>query len=130
MPQPSLITQIFSYIDQNLDQKLTLEKIAKALHYSKFYLARTFKKHTGMTIGSYIQDRRLEEAAAKLEETEKPIVEIALEAGYGSQQAFTTGFRRRYLCTPQEYRKKHVETRMGGRTVRILFLRRKGRLAA
>lgn len=130
MPQSSLITQIFCYIDHNLDQVLTLEEIAKALHYSKFHLARTFKKHTGMTIGSYIQDRRLEEAAAKLKEAGKPIVEIALEAGYGSQQAFTTSFRRRYLCTPQEYRKKHVEMRMDGRTVIILSLHRKGGLVA
>lgn len=97
--------KVISYIEENLDKELSLGKIAEALSYSKFYLARTFKEDTGITLYKYIQGRRLSEAAWKLAETKRPIVEIAFEAGYGSQQAFTKAFRRMYVCTPQEYRR-------------------------
>lgn len=106
MKEMSLTERIIRYIEDNLDKDLSLEKIAEELNYSRFYAARTFKEHTGMTLYKYIQGRRLEEAAKKLAETDQPIVEVALEAGYGSQQAFTQAFRYVYACTPQEYRRR------------------------
>lgn len=106
MSDTEITKRLLSYIEDNLDKELTLEKIAKDLNYSRFYMARIFKENTETTIYKYIQGRRLSEAAGKLAGTGRPIVEIALEAGYGSQQAFTTAFRRRYLCTPQEYRER------------------------
>jgi len=96
---------ILSYIETNLDKDLTLEKIAKQFNYSKFYIARAFKAHTGLTLYKYVQSRRLNEAAKKLAKTRQPIAEIALEAGYGSQQAFTRAFRHEYACAPQQYRR-------------------------
>ena len=54
----------------------------------------------------YIQGRRLTLAARELVETKKPITEIAYEAHYNSQQAFTLAFHQLYLCTPQTYRKE------------------------
>ena len=105
MTSRAVTKQILLYIEDHLDQDLSLEKIAGEFHYSKFYIARTFKNHTGVTLYKYIQGRRLDEAARKLTETDQPIVEIALEAGYGSQQAFTQAFRCACLCTPQEYRR-------------------------
>ncbi len=107
MSDKGITESVLLYIEKNSDQELTLEKIAGALNYSKYYLARTFKNQTGMTLHKYIQGRRLREAAGKLEETAQPIVEIALEAGYGSQQAFTQAFRRAYGYTPQEYRRRN-----------------------
>ncbi|MDE6701907.1 MAG: helix-turn-helix domain-containing protein, partial [Acetatifactor sp.] len=56
----------------------------------------------------YIQGRRLTLAAWKLVETKQPIVEIAYEAQYDSQQAFTLAFKRVYECTPKIYRKNGV----------------------
>lgn len=97
--------KILSYIDNNLDKDLSLEKVSKELNYSKFYIARVFKENTGHTLYRYIQNRRLTKAAKKLVETTQPIIEIALEAGYSSQQAFTKAFRYEYICTPQEYRR-------------------------
>ena len=110
MVNRSVTGKILSYIDAHPDQDLTLERLAEELHYSKFYMARTFKADTGMTLCKYIQGRRLDEAARKLASTKRPIVEIALEAGYGSQQAFTQAFRDTHCCTPQEYRRRGVFT--------------------
>ena len=104
MKNDKLIKEIETYINTHLDGDLSLEEIAKNLHYSQFYLARTFAQETGETIGKCIQRRRLDLAAKKLVGTNTPIVEIAYEAHYSSQQAFTLAFRRQYLCTPQAYR--------------------------
>ena len=87
---------------------MSLDRIAKELNYSKFYIARIFAKETGCTIYKYIQGRRLTLAARKLVETKEPIIEIAYEAHYNSQQAFTLAFHQLYLCTPQTYRKNGV----------------------
>lgn len=106
MKDDKIVKKITSYIEAHLDEDLSLESIADNLHYSKFYLARTFAEQTGRTIGKYIQECRLTLAAQKLVETNKPIIEIAYEAHYNSQQAFTLAFRRLYLCTPQVYRKR------------------------
>lgn len=100
--------QVASYIDHHINEELTLDKIADALNYSKFYMARSFAERTGCTIYKYIQGRRLTLAAKKLVETREPIIEIAYEAHYNSQQAFTLAFSRLYQCTPQVYRKKGV----------------------
>lgn len=115
--------QILSYIESHLDKELTLEKIAKELSYSKFYLSRQFKRNTGVTLHKYIQGRRLAEAAEKLVKTRKPIMEIAFEAGYSSQQAFTKAFCHEFMCTPQKYRKDRVLTQIQNKTC----MKRKGR---
>lgn len=104
MEKASVAEKVISYIEDHLEQELSLEEIAGALNYSKYYVARAFKEDTGMTLHKYIQGRRLSEAARKLVQTRQPIIEVAFDAGYGSQQAFTQAFRREYLCTPQKYR--------------------------
>ena len=130
--------RMLSYIEENLEEDLTLESLAEYMNYSKFYMERVFKENTGVTLCKYIQGRRLEAAARKLAETKQPVVEIAFEAGYGSQQAFTRAFRYEYRCTPQEYRRigifvpKHerIFMCMGRRSSKLLFGYRGGRAAA
>lgn len=101
-----IIKKIADYIEDNLSNDLSLDKIAEDLNYSKFYIERIFAEKTGSTVYKYIQGRRLTVAAWKLVLTKKPIIEIAYEACYSSQQAFTLAFSRVYLCTPQKYRKE------------------------
>ena len=105
MSNRAMTERVLWYIETNLDKDFGLDQIAKELNYSKFYMIRTFKEEIGVTLYQYIRNRRLREAARKLIETKQPIVEIAFEAGYGSQQAFTQAFRRTFQCTPQECRK-------------------------
>lgn len=108
MRDDNVMKKIVSYIEDHLEKDLSLDTIAEALNYSKFYIARTFAEQTGCTVYKYIQGRRLTLAAEKLACTEEPIIEIAYEAHYNSQQAFTLAFGRLYHCTPQIYRKKGI----------------------
>lgn len=108
MRDGNVMKKIVSYIEEHLEEDLSLDRIAEALNYSKFYIARTFAEETGGTVYRYIQGRRLTLAAERLVYTREPIIEIAYEAHYNSQQAFTLAFGRLYQCTPQTYRKKGV----------------------
>ncbi len=102
------VKKVVDYIETHLDDELSLDKIADALNYSKFYVARIFHEETGCTVYKYIQGRRLTLAAQKLVETKQPIVEIAYEAHYDSQQAFTLAFKQAYKYTPKIYRKNGI----------------------
>ena len=113
MGKTDMIDSIVDYIEKNLDQDLSLDDIAAYAGYSKFYLSRCFQETVGCTVYRYIRMRRLTEAALKLTETEQPIIEIALAAGYQSQQAFTSAFRTLYVYSPQHYRlQQRFEPRM------------------
>lgn len=104
MKDQSIVEKTAAYIDGHLKEDLSLERLAKEMHYSKFYLERVFKENMGCTVYQYIKRRRLTEAARELLETDKPIVEIAFEARYSTQQAFTLAFRQVYACSPQKFR--------------------------
>lgn len=108
MGEQSIVDKITDYIEKHLTQDLSLDRIATDLNYSKFYIARTFAEKTGTSIYKYIQGRRLTMAAKELVETTKPIIDIAYEAHYNSQQAFTLAFHQLYQCTPQVYRKNGI----------------------
>ncbi len=92
MNNNTVVEKTVDYIETHINEDLALDKIANALNYSKFYIARIFTEETKCTVYKYIQGRRLTLAAQKLVETGQPIVEIAYEAHYDSQQAFTLAF--------------------------------------
>lgn len=93
-----------AYVEEHLTQKLSLDAVAGAAHYSKFHLHRLFAAGTGMTLHEYIRRRQLTEAARRLTQGTEPVARIALEAGYESQQAFTDGFCAMYKLAPARYR--------------------------
>lgn len=110
MSKNNMILKTVEYIEDNLEKDLNLDTISGKIGYSKFHLNRIFSETVGCTIYKYIQIRRITEAARKLAETDKPILEIALEANYQSQQAFTNAFSQIYYCSPQAYRGAKIFT--------------------
>lgn len=99
------ISKIIGYIENHLSDNLYLEKLAYIANYSKYHLDRIFTSIVGCTIHQYVQKRRMTEAAKKLVYTDKPIIDIALAAGYESQQSFSSVFKKLYGESPQVYRK-------------------------
>ena len=98
------IEKVIDYIELHLDEKLDLEKVSEAVHYSKYYLHRMFTNTVGMTIHDYVQRRQLTEAAKLLVFSSKPIIEVAFLCSYESQQAFTSAFKSMYKVPPAQYR--------------------------
>lgn len=93
------------YIEEHLQQELLLDDLVKAAGYSKFHLTRIFKHETGKSLSEYIRMRRLATAAMLLLHTDTPILEIAFELHFQSQEAFTRSFRELYAMPPGKYRK-------------------------
>ena len=102
--QKEVVKKVVDYIEQNLENEINLDNISKNIGYSKFHLNRVFTEQTGITIYKYLQNRRLTIAAEKLDRTDKPITQIAYEAGYDTQQSFTFAFKQVYLYPPKSYR--------------------------
>ena len=98
------IETVIDYIESHLDEKLDLEKVSEAVHYSKYHLHRMFTNTVGMTIHDYVQRRQLTEAAKLLVFSAKPMIEIAFLSGYESQQAFSSAFKSMYKVPPAQYR--------------------------
>lgn len=97
---------VIDYIENHLYEKLDLETVAGAVHYSKYHLHRIFTKTVGLTLHTYVQRRQLTEAAKLLVFSDKPILEIALIAGYESQQSFSDVFKSIYKKSPEQYREE------------------------
>ncbi|MGL6197297.1 MAG: GNAT family N-acetyltransferase [Lachnospiraceae bacterium] len=102
------IVSAIDFIEAHLTEKIDLEMVADAVHYSKYYLHRMFTDIVGLTIHDYVQRRKLTEAAKLLVFSDTSILNIALIAGYESQQAFTSVFKEMYKQSPNQFRAKEV----------------------
>jgi len=92
------------FINEHLEQDLTLTGIADAVGLSQFHFARAFKLATNLTPQQYLTERRVELAKHLLRESDLPLVEVSARAGFKSQSYFTTLFRRFTGTTPKAWR--------------------------
>jgi AraC family transcriptional regulator len=97
------LKQVIEYIRANIDQDLSLEKLAELVQMSTFYFARLFKQSTGYTPHQYIIRCRIEEAEYLLRAGSLSIVEICQQVGFQSQSHFTQLFRKYKGITPKKY---------------------------
>ncbi|BEO07079.1 hypothetical protein SMQC13_48060 [Serratia marcescens] len=105
MDQAGIIRDLLSWLESHLDQPLSLDNVAAKAGYSKWHLQRMFKDITGNAIGAYIRARRLSKAAVALRLTGRPILDIALQYRFDSQQTFTRAFKKQFAQTPALYRR-------------------------
>lgn len=103
-----IISKTMAYIEEHISEMIRLDDIALSVGYSKYHLNRIFLNETGQTIGKYIQMKRLTESANELLTKGSAIADVAQNAGYSSQQAYTLAFRQFYGCTPQLYRQMSI----------------------
>jgi len=92
------------FIENRLGGEISLESIAKSVGVTDHHLARAFGAVTGQSLMRYVRGRRLTEAARSLAAGEPDILKVALEAGYGSHEAFTRAFREQFQVTPEDFR--------------------------
>ncbi len=105
MDQAGIIRDLLVWLESHLDQPLSLDNVATKAGYSKWHLQRMFKEVTGHAIGAYIRARRLSKAAVALRLTSRPILDIALQYRFDSQQTFTRAFKKQFNQTPAYYRR-------------------------
>ncbi|SQI27429.1 right origin-binding protein [Salmonella enterica subsp. arizonae] len=100
MDQAGIIRDLLIWLEGHLDQPLSLDNVAAKAGYSKWHLQRMFKDVTGHAIGAYIRARRLSKSAVALRLTARPILDIALQYRFDSQQTFTRAFKKQFSQTP------------------------------
>lgn len=92
------------YIESHLAEPMTLDDIAAVSGVSRFHIVRAFAAATGLPVIRYVRARRLTEAARSLANGAPDILSLALEADYGSHEAFTRAFRDQFGVTPEAVR--------------------------
>lgn len=98
------ISRALTYIDEHLSETVTMETLAARCHFSPFYFHRLFTAVVGKPLAAYVRERRLLHACGQLVGTEKSILNIALDSGFQSAQAFSRAFRERQGMSPSAYR--------------------------
>ncbi len=92
------------YIESHLADALSLDEIAAIGGVSRFHMVRAFAAATGLSVMRYVRTRRLSEAARALAQGAPDILNLALDADYGSHEAFTRAFRDHFGVTPEKVR--------------------------
>ncbi|RQP21986.1 helix-turn-helix domain-containing protein [Albitalea terrae] len=93
------------HIERHLDDEIALADVGRAAGLSQWHFQRIFKALTNETLKTYIRSRRLACALAALRDPQARIIDIALAAGFESQESFTRAFRKVYRMTPGQYRR-------------------------
>jgi AraC-like DNA-binding protein len=90
------------------DPAIRLHQVARAVGVTPQHLAHLLKAATGRTFLAHVHDLRLRAAEQLLRATLKSVKEIAVTVGYVSTTSFDRQFRRRYGCTPTQWRQRHA----------------------
>ncbi len=98
------ILKVLIYIEEHIDEELTMGKLAKVACYSPFHFHRIFHVMVGETVHHYITRLRIERAAGKLRYTNRSVTEIALDTSYDTPSAFTKAFKQWMGQSPRNYR--------------------------
>jgi AraC-like DNA-binding protein len=100
------VRRCVNLLSERMSEDVRIEELAKELGISAAYLQRLFRQVHGMTIIDYLNRMRIERAKLLLLNTDDPVVEIAMEAGFNSRQHFTRVFTSLEGISPQEYRRE------------------------
>lgn len=94
------------YVEENFNRAFTIEQVAAAANVSSSGLAHLFKEHTGTTVMSWRDEKRMTRAAQLLRNTREPIASIATAVGFADPPFFTRTFKRLLGQTPRQYRSR------------------------
>jgi len=99
--------QLLNYIDSNLDEDLTVDKLSDIACLSKYHFHRQFSSFFGITAFSYIRQARMKRASYQLAfKKDMRIIDIAVANGYESSEAFSRAFSQSISQSPSQFREQ------------------------
>lgn len=102
-PQP-ILSQTFSFIEENYKNQISLREVAEEVGRSPAYLTDFIRRKTGKTVLTWITERRMAEARKLLLETNKTVEQITEAVGYFDRRHFSRLFSRFHKSTPHAWR--------------------------
>lgn len=106
--QQKLVMDVLSYIEEHYRDG-DLETLAKQMHYDMRWLSKEIKKRTGLNYTDLLQNKRLNQAAYLLINTNMNVMDIGFAVGYDNTSYFHRIFQKQYGMTPRQYRIKNLE---------------------
>lgn len=97
-----LVKTISTYIEENIQKNITLDELAEQVHMSKYHFLRKFKEITGVTVHSFLINKRLIKAIAGLKEG-KSVTQVYQESGFTDYSSFLRNFRKTFGVSPGKY---------------------------
>ena len=97
-----LVEQVSAYIDKHMEESITLDRLAEHVHMSKYYFLRRFKEMTGVTVHTFLTDKRLIRACQGLREG-KNITQVWQSCGFADYSSFLRNFKAAYGVAPGRY---------------------------
>ncbi len=104
------VQSAIDYIEEHIEEELDPGLIACQAGLSQWHFQRIFRALSNETLKSYIRSRRLSNAMHKLVSSNERVLEIALGAGFETQESFTRAFKKAFDMTPGEARKRDART--------------------
>ena len=104
-----LLLEAETYIDEHLEQKITVEDIARHVSLSASRLHHIFKAETGISVLKYVNKKRLAKAKELLK-TGELVVNIYAKCGFQDYTSFFRAFKKEYEITPKEYQKRYFQS--------------------
>src|SRR3712207_9523691 len=100
----SRIGDVLSYIQENLDRRLSLSELAVKAGYSPYHFHRVFHAIVGESLQQHMRRLKLERAAHQLRETHSSVTQVASWAGYLTPESFSRAFAAHFGVPPRRFR--------------------------
>jgi len=111
--------KVLAYIDEHLQEDISLITLGQLIGYSPWHMYKLFRFYTGEPLATYIRKRRLLMAAREMN-SEKNLLDIALDHGFETAAGFYKAFLKQFYCSPSEYRRSlnliHIQHASSGVT--------------
>jgi len=102
----NILNLAIEYIENNLNENITLGDVADSVHVSMYHFQRAFSIFTGFSVGEYIRNRRLSIAGQTLTYGGVRVLDVALECGYENAESFSRAFERFHGIKPSQAKKE------------------------
>lgn len=99
------LAKVLNYIEENYNEKITVEELSSMSNLSSYYFCRLFKRVTGKTMNEYINTFRINKADYLLKNTDMNITEVAMATGFNDINYFSRTFKKYKKVSPSQSKK-------------------------